>query len=65
MHMTLASIELTLTLLQQTCVYLVIAHLLTRTRIFIPLMHVTIRLPHRATCYIVFSLFCILGPTSA
>ena len=61
MHMTLASIELTLTLLQQTCVYLVIAYLLTRTRIFIPLMHVTIRLPHRATCYIVFSLFCILG----
>ena len=51
----------TLTLLQQTCVYLVIAYLLTRTRIFIPLMHVTIRLPHRATCYIVFSLFCILG----
>ena len=50
-----------LTLLQQTCVYLVIAYLLTRTRIFIPLMHVTIRLPHRATCYIVFSLFCILG----
>ena len=48
-------------LLQQTCVYLVIAYLLTRTRIFIPLMHVTIRLPHRATCYIVFSLFCILG----
>ena len=55
------SIELTLTLLQQTCVYLVIAYLLSRTRIFIPLMHVTIRLPHRVTCYVVFSLFCIMG----
>jgi len=57
----LDSIELTLTLLQQTCVYLVIAYLLSRTRIFIPLMHVTIRLPHRMTCYLVFSLFCIMG----
>ncbi|HSG23271.1 MAG TPA: sensor histidine kinase [Azonexus sp.] len=59
--MILDSIELTLTLLQQTCVYLVIAYLLSRTRIFIPLMHVTIRLPHRVTCYLVFSLFCIMG----
>ena len=59
--MILDSIELTLTLLQQTCVYLVIAYLLSRTRIFIPLMHVTIRLPHRLTCYVVFSLFCIMG----
>src|SRR5574343_1001724 len=55
------SIELTLTLLQQTCVYLVIAYLLSRSPIFIPLMHVTIRLPHRLTCYVVFSLFCIMG----
>jgi len=59
--MILDSIELTLTLLQQTCVYLVIAYLLSRTRIFIPLMHVTIQLPHRVTCYVVFSLFCIMG----
>lgn len=61
MEMIIDSIELTLTLLQQTCVYLVIAYLLSRTRIFIPLMHVTIRLPHRVTCYVVFSLFCIMG----
>ena len=61
MEMIFDSIELTLTLLQQTCVYLVIAYLLSRTRIFIPLMHVTIRLPHRVTCYVVFSLFCIMG----
>ncbi|ATE59528.1 sensor histidine kinase [Thauera sinica] len=55
------SVELTLTLIQQTCVYLVIAYLLSRTRIFIPLMHVTIRFPHRVTCYLVCSLFCIMG----
>ncbi|MBS1158345.1 MAG: GAF:ATP-binding region, ATPase-like:Histidine kinase internal region:5TM Receptors of the LytS-YhcK [Proteobacteria bacterium] len=61
MEIALDSIELILTLLQQTCVYLVIAYLLSRTRIFIPLMHVTIRLPHRLTCYVVFSLFCIMG----
>jgi two-component system LytT family sensor kinase len=55
------SVELTLTLLQQTCVYLVIAYLLSRARIFIPLTHVAIRLPHRVTCYLVFSAFCIMG----
>ncbi|HZX32955.1 MAG TPA: sensor histidine kinase [Rhodocyclaceae bacterium] len=38
-----------------------IAYLLSRSRIFIPLMHVTIRWPHRAACYLVFSLFCIMG----
>jgi two-component system LytT family sensor kinase len=52
---------LTVALLQQTCVYLVIAFLLSRTPLFIPLMHVTIRFPHRVACYLVFSLFCILG----
>ena len=55
------SISLSLTLLQQTCVYLVIAYLLSRTPIFIPLTHITVRLPQRATCYVVFSLFCIMG----
>ncbi len=55
------SLHLTLTLLQQTCVYLIIAYLLSRTRLFIPLTHVTIHLPHRVACYIVFSLFCIMG----
>ncbi|MRD72759.1 sensor histidine kinase [Rhodocyclus tenuis] len=59
--MFLDSLSLTLTLLQQTCVYLVIAYLLSRTRIFIPLMNVAVRLPHRLTCYVVFSAFCIMG----
>jgi two-component system LytT family sensor kinase len=52
---------LTLTLIVQTCGYLVIAYLFTRTRLFLPFMHVSVRLPHRIACYGVFSLFCIMG----
>ncbi|AOJ73521.1 MULTISPECIES: sensor histidine kinase [Burkholderia] len=48
-------------LIVQTCVYLVIAYLFTRTRLFLPFMHVSMRLPHRIACYVVFSLFCIMG----
>ncbi|WP_144290431.1 sensor histidine kinase [Chitinilyticum litopenaei] len=48
-------------LLQQTCVFLVIAWLLSKTPLFTPLMQVTIRLPHKLTCYVAFSAFCILG----
>ena len=55
------SLNLILVLIQQTCVYLVIAYLLSQSRVFLPLMHVTIRWPHRAACYVVFSLFCIMG----
>ncbi len=54
-------LSLVLQLLQQTCVFLVIAWLLARTPLFTPLMQVTIRLPHKLTCYVVFSSFCILG----
>ncbi len=61
MDMFINALELTLTLIQQTAVYLVIAYLLSRTPIFIPLTHVTVRLPHRVTCYLVFSAFCIMG----
>ncbi|MGL9720048.1 LytS/YhcK type 5TM receptor domain-containing protein [Symbiopectobacterium sp.] len=43
------------------CVYLVIAYLLSKTPLFIPLMQVTIRLPHKLVCYLVFSMFCIMG----
>ena len=53
--------ELSISLITQTCVYLVIAYLLSRTRLFLPFMHVTVRLPQRAACYVVFSLFCIMG----
>ncbi|WP_273432513.1 sensor histidine kinase [Chitinibacter tainanensis] len=54
-------LQLVLQLLQQTCIFLVIAWLLARTPLFRPLMQVTIRLPHKLTCYLVFSGFCILG----
>ncbi|MGL4603180.1 MAG: LytS/YhcK type 5TM receptor domain-containing protein [Iodobacter sp.] len=48
-------------LLQQMCVYLLIAYLLSKTPLFTPLMQVTIRLPHKVACYFIFSTFCILG----
>ncbi|HVI50170.1 MAG TPA: sensor histidine kinase [Candidatus Sulfotelmatobacter sp.] len=55
------SLNLVVSLMQQMCVYLVIAYLLSQTPLFIPLMHVTIRLPYRIACYLVFSMFCIMG----
>ena len=48
-------------LLQQMCVYLVVAYLLSKTPLFAPLMQVTVRLPGRLVCYLVFSGFCIMG----
>ena len=53
--------NLVLLLLQQMCVFLVIAWLMSKTRLFIPLVQVTVRLPHKLLCYITFSIFCILG----
>ncbi|HEY4466295.1 MAG TPA: sensor histidine kinase [Klebsiella sp.] len=53
--------DLVLLLLQQMCVFLVIAWLMSKTRLFIPLMQVTVRLPHKLLCYVTFSIFCILG----
>lgn len=53
--------NLVLLLLQQMCVFLVIAWLMSKTRLFIPLMQVTVRLPHKFLCYIIFSIFCIMG----
>ena len=53
--------KLVLLLLQQMCVFLVIAWLMSKTRLFIPLMQVTVRLPHKLLCYITFSVFCIMG----
>jgi two-component system LytT family sensor kinase len=52
---------LTLSLLQQMCVYLVVAYLLSKTPLFIPLTQVSVRLPHKLLCYGMFSVFCILG----
>ncbi|MFZ4538064.1 LytS/YhcK type 5TM receptor domain-containing protein [Propionivibrio sp.] len=48
-------------LMQQMCVYLVIAYLLSKTPMFAPLMQVTVRLPDKLVCYLVFSAFCIMG----
>jgi len=53
--------NLILLLLQQMCVFLVIAWLMSKTRLFIPLVQVTVRLPHKLLCYITFSIFCIMG----
>jgi two-component system, LytTR family, sensor kinase len=52
---------LTLSLLQQMCVYMFIAYLLSKTVLFVPLMQVSVRLPHKLLCYAVFSVFCIMG----
>lgn len=54
-------LNLVLLLLQQMCVFLVIAWLMSKTRLFIPLMQVTVRLPHKLLCYITFSIFCVMG----
>lgn len=53
--------NLVLLLLQQMCVFLVIAWLMSKTRLFIPLMQVTVRPPHKLLCYVTFSIFCIMG----
>jgi len=53
--------SLVVLLLQQMCVYLVVAYLLSRTPLFIPLTHVTVRWPHKLACYLIFSVFCIMG----
>ncbi|KPD04219.1 sensor histidine kinase [Moellerella wisconsensis] len=53
--------DLVLLLLQQMCVYLVIAWALSKTPLIIPLLKVTIRLPHKVMCYFIFSIFCIMG----
>ncbi|MCC8422554.1 hypothetical protein J8V12_17030 [Photorhabdus thracensis] len=53
--------NLVLLLLQQMCVYLVIAWLLSKTPLFIPLLQVTVRLPHKLLCYVIFSIFSSKG----
>ncbi|CRL64174.1 sensor histidine kinase [Proteus penneri] len=53
--------DLILLLLQQMCVYLIIAWFLSKTPLFTPLLQVTIKLPHKLMCYVIFSIFCIMG----
>ncbi|EPT9255961.1 LytS/YhcK type 5TM receptor domain-containing protein [Vibrio alginolyticus] len=53
--------ELVISLLQQMCVYLVLAYMLSKTPIILPLLSIYSRLSHRLICYVLFSGFCILG----
>ncbi|WP_114766181.1 sensor histidine kinase [Vibrio rhodolitus] len=53
--------DLILSLLQQMCVYLVLAYMLSKTPIFLPLLNISHRLSHKVAIYVLFSLFCILG----
>ena len=59
--MSLEQLALVTSLFQQLCVYLVIAWLLSKTPLFMPLTQVTLSLPHKLVCYLIFSTFCILG----
>jgi two-component system LytT family sensor kinase len=53
--------DLILSLLQQMCVYLVLAYMLSKTPLFLPLLNINYRLENRLNCYVIFSLFCVLG----
>lgn len=53
--------DLILSLLQQMCVYLVLAYMLSKTPIFIPLLNISGRFDHKISVYVLFSLFCIMG----
>lgn len=57
----ITTFALLVSLLQQMCVYLVIAYLFSKTPLFMPLMQVSVRLPHKVLCYLMFSGFCIMG----
>ncbi|QUM76061.1 sensor histidine kinase [Moritella sp. 24] len=48
-------------LLQQMCVYLVLAYLLSKTPIFTPLLNISTRWEDKFSCYLIFSMFCIMG----
>lgn len=53
--------ELIVSLLQQMCVYLVLAYMLSKTPIILPLLNISSHLSHRLICYVLFSGFCVLG----
>lgn len=52
---------LILSLLQQMSVYLVLAYMLSKTPIFLPLLNISSQLSHKFSCYVLFSLFCVMG----
>ncbi|PWI35306.1 sensor histidine kinase [Vibrio albus] len=53
--------DLILSLLQQMSVYLVLAYMLSKTPVFLPLLSISSRRDHKLACYVLFSLFCIMG----
>ncbi|NAW70087.1 sensor histidine kinase [Vibrio sp. V27_P1S3P104] len=53
--------ELVLSLLQQMCVYFVLAYMLSKTPLFLPILNISSHLSHKLSVYVLFSLFCILG----
>ncbi len=53
--------DLILSLLQQMCVYLVLAYLLSKTPVFMPILNISSRFDHKLSCYVLFSLFCMMG----
>lgn len=53
--------EVIVSLLQQMCVYLVVAYLFSKTPLLKSLFAVRMRLPPAAVIYVVFTGFCILG----
>ncbi|MDG3088937.1 sensor histidine kinase [Vibrio hannami] len=53
--------DLILSLLQQMCVYLVLAYMLSKTPLFLPILGMSTHLENRINCYVIFSLFCVLG----
>lgn len=53
--------DLILSLLQQMCIYLVLAYMLSKTPIFMPILNISSRLDHKLSCYVLFSAFCIMG----
>lgn len=52
---------LILSLLQQMSVYLVLAYMLSKTPIFLPLLNISSQVSHKFSCYVLFSLFCVMG----
>ncbi len=53
--------DLILSLLQQMCIYLVLAYMLSKTPLFLPLLSISNRFDHKCQVYVLFSLFCIMG----
>ena len=53
--------QLVISLIQQMSLFLVIAYLLSRIHIFIPIVQLSKRKTHRLWMYLLFSTFCILG----